>query len=92
MRKIVYYDFPPFFSDYKTVVCPACDRPRQMPTGAALKAARVGAGVKQVDAARDLGVQPSLLSKIENGTRRPSAAIIDHYRTFLKENPCPTKS
>lgn len=57
---------------------PAGDRPDQH-VGALLHALREQAGVKQYEVARALGVNPSLISRIERGSRPASDRVLRYY-------------
>jgi transcriptional regulator with XRE-family HTH domain len=47
-----------------------------------LRDLREGAGTSLREAARDLGVDPSYLSRVERGRKRPSAAILDRAASY----------
>ena len=55
--------------------------------GAAMVRARERAGLKQSEVAAKLGLPPSYLSKIENGTRRLDVIELVRIAEAMKANP-----
>lgn len=61
-------------------------------TGLDLKLARVKQGRKQIELARELGIHPTRLSRIENDWERPRPDELAAIRTVLKLDEQPGES
>lgn len=61
-------------------------------TGLDLKVARVKQGRKQIEVARELGIHPTRLSRIENDWEQPRPDELAAIRAFLRLDEQPSES
>lgn len=64
------------------VPCVCCGNPRRVAHGGDLRAWRDRQRATQPEIADTAGVSVSLISQVENGTKLPSPAVLDAYRTL----------